>query len=508
MSESSVVSQLPDEKLKLEGGNDSASPFDSSVVVDAAAEESISLVDNENPYNWSTKKRWLITTVFCLMNFAVSIGASIFTPGIGFISYSFGVSTVVATLGLSFYVLGFSMGPLLFAPMSEVYGRRIVYIPTWLLFCVFQIGCATAQNIETLLICRFFVGMFGSPSLTVAGGSMSDIWLPNELGPPLGLFTMTAFLGPVAGPIVGGFIVEYIKNSAPWRWSFWVQLILSGVLAPNLIWLPETYATTLLEKKAKALGRPLPGGGRKAQSKVFKVAIWRPLEMLVFEPVVILVSVYISFLFGILYLYFGAYPLIFQGSYHFTSGYSGLAFLGIGIGVILSFPTGALSNIIYIRLKKDRRTYPEGRLPMAIVAAVIVPGSIFWFAWSGGRNDVHWIVPVLSGVPFGWSMVVLFISQISFLAEGYLEYSASVIAANTIMRSLFSMAFPLFGPTMYRAMTPEWAGSLLGFIAIAFMPIPWLFFKYGKWLRRNSRFPTKQELEEREREREAAGLEA
>lgn len=162
------------------------------------------------------------------------------------------------------------------------------------------------------------------------------------------------------------------------------------------------------------------------------------------------------------YLYFGAYPLIFQGRYHFTSGYSGLAFLGIGIGVILSFPTGALSNIIYIRLKKDRRTYPEGRLPMAIVAAIIVPASIFWFAWSGGRNGVHWIVPALSGVPFGWSMVMLFISQISFLAEGYLEYSASVIAANTIMRSLFSMAFPLFGPTMYRAMTPEWAGSLLG----------------------------------------------
>lgn len=126
--------------------------------------------------------------------------------------------------------------------------------------------------------------------------------LANELGPPLGLFTMTAFLGPVAGPIVGGFIVEYIKNSAPWRWSFWVQLILSGVLAPNLIWLPETYAATLLEKKAKGLGRPLPGGGRKAQSKVFRVAIWRPLEMLVFEPIVILVSLYISFLFGILFV--------------------------------------------------------------------------------------------------------------------------------------------------------------------------------------------------------------
>lgn len=111
------------------------------------------------------------------------------------------------------------------------------------------------------------------------------------------------------------------------------------------------------------------------------------------------------------YLYFGAYPLIFQGRYHWGPGFSGLAFVGIGIGVIFSFLTAGYSNKIYLRLKEKRNqgdVYPEGRLPLAIVAALLVPGSIFWFAWSGFAR-IHWIVPILSGVPFGWSMVVLFV---------------------------------------------------------------------------------------------------
>lgn len=111
------------------------------------------------------------------------------------------------------------------------------------------------------------------------------------------------------------------------------------------------------------------------------------------------------------YLYFGAYPLIFQGRYHWNAAYSGLAFIGIGIGVVLSFLTAGYSNKLYIQLKEKRNkgdTYPEGRLPLAIVAALLAPGSIFWFAWSGFAS-VHWIVPVLSGVPFGWSMVILFV---------------------------------------------------------------------------------------------------
>ncbi|KAL0638206.1 hypothetical protein Q9L58_002822 [Maublancomyces gigas] len=259
------------------------------------------LDDSEVPYNWTNKRKWLVTIVFCLNNFMVSVGASIFTPAIGLIAHTFDVTIVVATLGLSFYVLGFSMGPLVFAPMSEVYGRKIVNIPTWALFVIFQIGCALAKNIQTLVICRFLVGTFGSPALTVAAGTMTDIWKPNELGPPMGLFTMAAFSGPVVGPIAGGFIADYLHSSESWRWSFWIPFIISGVLGLNWLWLPETYQITLLEAKAKKAGhQALHAEGGKSKAAIFRVAVGRPLHMLVFEPTVLLVSLYISFLFGIL----------------------------------------------------------------------------------------------------------------------------------------------------------------------------------------------------------------
>ncbi|RPA91641.1 MFS general substrate transporter [Choiromyces venosus 120613-1] len=404
----------------------------------------------------------------------VSMGSSTFTSGIGYIAHDFDVSILAATLGLSLYVAGISAGPLVFAPMSEVYGRRAVYVPTWALFFLFQLGCSLAPNIEAFLICRFLVGAFGSPVLTVAAGSFSDIWKTHELGPPLGLFTMTAFLGPTLGPVIGGFIVEYMKGES-WRWCFWIQVIITGAMIPAMLWLPETYAATIIEQKT---GKPLR---RKSKPEVFGTAIWRPLQLLFLEPIVLLVSLYISFLFGILYLFFGAYPYVFHKYHGFSPSQVGLSFLGIALGVILSLPTAGIANKIYLRLRAEnphRDTMAEARLPVAIPAATIAPVSLFWFAWTCS-SKIHWIVPTISGVLFGWSMVILFICQISYIAETFLVYSASVIAANTIMRSLFAAGFPLFGRNLYAVLGEKWAGSLLGFIAVAFMPVPWAFYKYG-----------------------------
>ncbi|KAF8251756.1 MFS general substrate transporter [Wilcoxina mikolae CBS 423.85] len=426
----------------------------------------LSLNGAEDPFNWSNKRKWLLSVALCVFSFAVSMGSTVFTPAVRTIAADFEQNTVVAILGLSFYVLGFALGPVIFAPLSEVYGRRAVLIPTWALFCIFQIGCATAPNIETLLICRLLVGTFGSPCLTVAGGVNTDFWRANELGPPLGLFTMSAFMGPVAGPIIGGFCVQELSAEQGWRWCFWVQLILSSVLSANWVRYPETFQPILIERKRKKLRfetkeNPHPSAPKM---ELFGDAIWRPLQMLFGDPIVFLASLYISFLFGVLYLFFAAYPIVFQGRYHMKAGYSGLAFLGIGCGVILSFLSAGYANKIYIQLKTKRglenSTFPEGKLPPAMLATFFIPISLFWFAWSGFQR-IHWIVPILSGILFGWGFTTIFISLVSFVAEGYLEYSSSAIAATTILRSLFAASFPLFSMRMYNKLSPEWASSLL-----------------------------------------------
>lgn len=126
------------------------------------------------------------------------------------------------------------------------------------------------------------------------------------------------------------------------------------------------------------------------------------------------------------FLYFGAYPYVFSGRYGWKQGPAGLTFLGIGLGVLLSLPTAALGNKHFYLKKRHAReamgimgAYPEGRLPLAIVASVVAPISAFWFAWTGFK-DVHWMWPVASGVPFGWSMVTMFVCVLGYLGEAYL----------------------------------------------------------------------------------------
>ncbi|TGZ77077.1 MFS general substrate transporter [Ascodesmis nigricans] len=458
--------------------------------------DELTLEGAENPYNWSTSRRMAITLAVCIHSLAATMGSSLFTPGIIEMQMGLKMKEIASYAALSVYVAGMAVGPVLFAPMSEVYGRRFVLVPAWIVFLGFTAGCAASKNTASMLVCRLFAGVFASPTLTVAGGMVTDLWPRERLGyVAMGLFTMTAFLGPVLGPIIGGYLVQNLSADQGWRWCFWFLLIFSGACSLNWSWIPETYTPTLLEKKRRAIPediRPPLKPGAEASWELYKNSITRPIMLLVLDPVVFLSSLYVSFVFAIIYLFLGAYPVIFRGRYGMTPGESGLAFLGIGFGVILVFPCAGYANAKYLELKKARgiephMPFPEGRLLMAIFGAFLVPVSLFWFAWTG-KKEIHWIVPVLSGVPFGLGLTTVFISLVSYLAEAYYEFSASAIAANTILRSLMAAAFPLFVSKMYRDMKPEWASSTLGFVALAFIPVPWLFWKYGHKLRERSKF--------------------
>lgn len=210
-----------------------------------------------------------------------------------------------------------------------------------------------------------------------------------------------------------------------WRWCFWVQLIYSSVLGLAWFIIPETFHTTLIQRKAKRLHLEDNGDFFDDAPKArFRDAMFRPVQMLFQDPGVFLSSLYVSFLFGILYLFFAvglsyhsgrariaddmylhtsqAYPIVFIGRYHMKPGTSSLAFLGIAAGVITSFFTSGYSSKLYNDLKAARgignAPFPEGRLPLAIGAAFLVPISLFWFGWSGNQR-IHWIVPILSGLP-------------------------------------------------------------------------------------------------------------
>lgn len=150
----------------------------------------------------------------------------------------FGNSRIVSILGLSMFVLGIAFGPMLFSPLSEFYGRRPVYLVAWTMYVVWIIPQAVAQNIATMIVGRFLDGFSGSTFLAVSGGTVGDLFTRNELQAPMAIFTVAPFIGPCAGPVIGGFI----NYNVDWRWTYYVLVIWSVALLLAIIFLvPETY---------------------------------------------------------------------------------------------------------------------------------------------------------------------------------------------------------------------------------------------------------------------------
>ncbi|KAI5784762.1 major facilitator superfamily domain-containing protein [Geopyxis carbonaria] len=454
--------------------------------------------DPENPHNWPKGKKMLALLTFCMMGFIVTLTSTVVAPATTAIKEHYKVEkTEVAMLGVCLSVLGWATGPLFCAPASEIWGRNRVYIPMWFIFILFNIGAALSRSMAAFLACRLLSGIFASPIIAIAPATAYDMYKVHDVGPPSFMLAILSLIGSAVGEIIGGYISQY----AGWRWTLWLPAILSGLHMGAVAMLPETHHNTILARKAERMRRDmgLPtlhtryDNHSLPKSIIFQTAILRPLQLLALEPIVWLCSLALGFVWGVLYLYIGAYLILFRKVYRWDAGNSGAAFSGIGVGIILAVFAAPAANRVYVKLSLKHgngRIYPEGRLPPAMLAMVIIPVSMFWFAWSV-RRDVHWIVPILSGVPYGFGQVLLFMSFMSYTSDCFPTMTASAGAATSLFRLLFAMGFPLFAPTLYASVNVHWAGSILAFVAVALAPIPFIFYKYGPYIRSRSRFSPK-----------------
>ncbi|KAJ1309199.1 hypothetical protein OPQ81_004868 [Rhizoctonia solani] len=452
--------------------------------------------DPQNPFNWSSSKRWRITAILAMTTLCISFASSSYSGGIQFMMAELHMSQYVGILGISLYVVGFGLGPLVWGPLSEMYGRRVIFLVSFLPFTLFHLGGALAHNISTLLVTRFLAGSFGSSPLTNAGGTIADMFTAKERGLASALFAMAPFAGPVLGPIVGGYVSE---SRAGWRWNFWIMFIFSAVMfVLSALFVPETFAPVLLRRRARELHA-------ESEGKLHYISKYEK------EPIVLLFSIYTALIYGTLYGLFAAFPVVFQRGRHFSPGEGGLAFLGVGLGIVIATCCTPISNKIYFRAmeKSNGVAPPEARLVMACVGAVLLPLSMTWFAWTT-YPSVHYIVPIIAGVPFGAGMLFVFTSVISYLIDSYTLYAASALAANAVMRSIMGAVFPLFTPRMYASLGDQWACMVFAFLALACTPMPFLFYRFGPAIRARSKFsvgppsgnPVPQVVE-RELEREA-----
>jgi MFS family permease len=221
-------------------------------------------------------------------------------------------------------------------------------------------------------------------------------------------------------------------------------------------------------------------------------SLLRPVQLLVFEYMCTLLCIFSAILLGILYLFFGAFPLIFGNVYGFNLWQTGLAFLGLLVGMFLTGASDPIWHKVYGKLlaRNGGVSEPEFRLTPAIVGAPLVSCGLFIFAWTA-FPWVHWIVPIIGSGIFGMGMNLVFMGIFTFLVDAWSKYAASAMAANQAVRCAFAAAFPLFGQQMYSALGYQWGSSLLAFLTVLMMPFPYIFFVYGKQIRQRSRYASR-----------------
>ncbi|KAL4875903.1 major facilitator superfamily domain-containing protein [Aspergillus karnatakaensis] len=450
--------------------------------------------DPTHPLNWPVSVKFYISSIACIGTYTASFTSAIFAPGVAGASSAFSVGTVTGTLGTTLYVLGFAFGPLIWAPASELIGRRWPLTVGMLGGAIFTIASAVAKDIQTLIICRFFAGVFGASQLSVVPGVLSDIWNNKYRGIAIVLYSLSVFGGPFTAPFVGGFIAE---SSLGWRWTLYVPAFLAFVNGLFFLFsLKETYVPVLLVSKAAALRRETGNWGIHAKhdelevnfSDLIRKYFTRPLQMLVTEPIILLISLYMSFIYGIIYGLLAAYPYVFETIYGMSPGIAGLAFLGLLIGQLFACIFILSQDARYAKkIEKGIALEPEWRLFPVTFGAPIFTIGIFWFGWTGFTASIHWMAPMAAGVLIGSGALCIFLPCFNYLVDAYLPLAASAVAANIIIRSSVAAGFPLFSKQMFANLGVQWAGTLLGCLAATMIPIPFIFRAYGPRLRSKSK---------------------
>ncbi|KDQ13833.1 hypothetical protein BOTBODRAFT_188299 [Botryobasidium botryosum FD-172 SS1] len=453
--------------------------------------------DPENPLNWSRAKRWYITIFAGILAVNSTFSSSAPAGIIQGLIEEWHMSSEVTTLLISLFVVGYCVGPLLWGPLSEQYGRRPIFLFSFFGYTCMSIGCALAPNVGALLTFRLLAGLFASCPLGNSGAVIAEVWDVGTRGKAMSVFALAPFAGPALGPIVGGYM--HVAG-VHWRWLFWVLTIFAGVCLVGIFFtLPETYSPAILARMAAAKREqtgdiryyaPIEQAETTWKAQINNI-VGRPFKILFTEPMLIAITLYMSFIYGCMYLLFQAFPIVFTIGHHLNAGASGLMFLPLFLGGVF----GALVTLFYTnpgyqRLMEEyspNPVPPERRLAMACVGGPMIVVAFFWFGWTSFPEISFW-APMMSASFLGCAIVFIFLPLMNYIVDAYLRVAASALAANTVVRSLFGAGFPLFANQMYEKLNPRWASTLLGCIALLLVPIPFVLIRFGPRLRMKSKY--------------------
>ncbi|KXG46796.1 Major facilitator superfamily domain, general substrate transporter [Penicillium griseofulvum] len=456
--------------------------------------------DPENPHNWSNGKRALITIMICLYTFVVYTTSAIYTSSTEGIMKEFGVSTLVSTLGLSLYVLGYGIGPLVFSPLSEIptIGRNPVYIVTMFLFVIISIPTALVDNFAGLMVLRFLQGFFGSPCLASGGASIGDMYSLMSLPYAMMAWVSAAYCGPALGPLLSGFAVP----AKGWRWSLFESIWASApVFILMFMFLPETSSATILLRRANRLRKIHNNNNFQSQSEIDQRsmqisavaidALIKPMEITIKDPAVLFVQIYTAIIYGIYYSFFEVFPLVYPVDYHMNLGQTGLVFLCVMVACLIGVASYASYIYFWMNPRIRRFGFPQNEklLIPALPASFGPLIGLFIFAWTA-RASIHWIAPTIGITIYGATVFIVMQCIFIYVPLTYPKYAASLFAANDFFRSALACGSVLFAHPLFGNLGVARGVSLLGGLSVIGIIGIWLLYFYGSRLRAMSKFAT------------------
>lgn len=380
-------------------------------------------------------------------------------------------------------------------------------------------ACGLGPNIGSAIAFRFLAGFFGCPPLTCAGGTIADLWNPLEKTIFFPVYAIVSFGGPILSPVIASYMGQ--TGVLSWRWSNWIILIMSGLTFFGILFFqPETYGPLLLKWKGQQLRRQTGDSRFRSSMDLQKIALFsriggaikRLIVITIHEPIILLISLYMTVLYIVLFTFFDGYPYIFEDTYGISQGLTNIIWVsmytGIGVATFLVPPIYSHTKKKFMAVAEASNrpnpvddphaldglhTPPEIRLWFAMVGAPLIPISLFWMGWTDNPSISIWSPIIASGF-FGLGTICIFLSSYMYVIDSYDIYAASALGFMTASRYTVAGGMTVVGVPFYGNMGVHYTLTILACISALMVPVPYIFYRYGPTIRSWSKYAVHQEV--------------
>ncbi|KAJ6176080.1 hypothetical protein N7485_002994 [Penicillium canescens] len=436
--------------------------------------------DPMDPHNWTFKRRLACTLITPGTACVIFWSSTIDTTAIVSTRALYRTNTQLQVLATTMSLVMNGLGALVTAPISEVFGRNPTYIPSMILFMLFNMGAGLAQTVVQRIVCRALAGLFGSAPAVLAAASLVDIWSRIERVYMFPLFSIITFTGPLVGP-------------TPWGICCPIQVgkLALGGLDYHYLWRNNLGAACAVPTRNIQLQRA---------SFIHRLrnSLYRPILLFVTEPIISVHAFYLAVEVITLYTFISGYASIYGNIYHWSTGLTAVASLGIELGVLLSAPAVPIAmyflrrEIIRSRTRGQHRPDPEISLYMGMFGAPAIPISMFWMGWTARESISYWSL-LASSVMLGFGVLCIFVSSYQYVAGSFELHAASALSSLQVLRLVASGVMAIVSEIMYRNLGVAWTLTVLGGISFVFFPVPYVSYWKGPQVQARSRYARRNE---------------